>query len=67
MDSNGWYQEQLDAHSAYQQSYAAFIGEMASRAEQTRSRPRFSRIRTVLSTAICGRPARTSPPLKDWS
>lgn len=42
VDSNGWYQEQLDAHSAYQQSYAAFIGEMASRAEQMRATALFS-------------------------
>src|SRR5699024_2987402 len=42
VDSNGWYQEQLDAHSAYQQSYAAFIGEQASRAEQMRATALFS-------------------------
>lgn len=42
VDTNGWYQEKRDAQIAYQQSYAAFIGEMASRAEQMRSTALFS-------------------------
>ena len=42
VDPNGWYQDQLDAQLSYQQTYAAFVGEMASRAEQMGSTALFS-------------------------